>query len=150
MKYTVGIFLITNSKKILIVHPTYHNKNSWSIPKGLKDNGEDTFAAGIRELYEETNIKYEQIMHDVIIIKKMDDVKYSKNNKYLVPYFIILGSDNINHLNLKCLSMVEIDNRNPFPEVDKYMWVTFENALNVLHETQIKALNDYINYEQER
>ena len=80
----------------------------------------------------------------------MDDVKYSKNNKYLVPYFIILGSDNINHLNLKCLSMVEIDNRNPFPEVDKYMWVTFENALNVLHETQIKALNDYINYEQER
>ena len=150
MEYTVGIFLVTNSKKILIVHPTYHNQDSWSIPKGLKDDGEDSFGAGIRELYEETNIEYEQIMNDVIIIKKMDDVKYRNRSKYLIPYFIILGSDNIDHLNLKCESMVEFDNREPFPEVDKYMWVTFEDALKTLHETQIKALNNYISYEQER
>jgi 8-oxo-dGTP pyrophosphatase MutT (NUDIX family) len=104
------------------------------------------WSAGLRELHEETNIEYEQIMNSVSLIKKTDKVKYRKQSKYLIPYFVCLSNDDIDHLELKCNSMVDIEGREPFPEVDAFKWISFDDAFKTIHETQVKALNDFIKY----
>lgn len=142
MERTAGVFLITNSKKMLICHPTNSDDKTWSIPKGLVDEGESDFHAAIRELFEETHIEYEQIMNNVVAIIKFDDIKYEKRNKYLIPYFIVLDNSEIMNEPLECQSMVETEH-SVFPEVDDFDWVDFDVALELIHETQVKALNKY-------
>lgn len=144
MEITVGIFLLTKSNKLLICHPTNARWNQWSIPKGLIDEGEWKWAAGIRELYEETNIEYEQIMDYVLEIKDFDEIKYKNRSKYLKPYFIKLDNDDVSEFDLKCSSIVEIEGHEPFPEMDKHKWVSIDEAMKLIHDTQKEALNQYL------
>jgi putative (di)nucleoside polyphosphate hydrolase len=37
--------------------PEHTDKNDWQMPQGGVDEGEDTYKAALRELYEETNIR---------------------------------------------------------------------------------------------
>ena len=56
MKITCGIFLFNKRGELLIVHPTFHAKNIWSIPKGTQDSNETPLQAAIREMFEEIGI----------------------------------------------------------------------------------------------
>ena len=133
MKITCGIFLFNKDNKLLICHVT-NSKNQWSIPKGLVDNDEDYIDAAIRELREETSIVLENPQLEFI-----GDFKYKKTSKilkaflYKIDYFI-------NKDNLVCESMVNLYGKY-FPEVDKHKWVSIEEAINVIHLTQISALS---------
>jgi len=147
MDETVGIFLFTNKMKLLVCHPTNSSWQHWSVPKGLKEKGEDPFSAGIRELYEETNIDYKTHIEKKVIhiLLNIDGFKYPKRNKVLYPYFIKLDYNDVSHFDLKCESMVNIDGREPFPEVDAYKWVDIDEAKKLLHITQINAIDYYLN-----
>ena len=135
MEYTVGIFLYDErNKKILIVHPT-NGANHWSVPKGLKDGNEDIFTAGLRELKEETNISIGEIKDYIKYVEGYTVVKYPKRSKYLAPFLIMIDYD-VTKFDLKCESMVEIEGRKPFPEVDDFKWVTLDEALPLVHVTQ--------------
>lgn len=56
MKRTCGVFLIARDRRILICHPTGHGRNTWSIPKGEKEEGDTDLKTALKELWEETNI----------------------------------------------------------------------------------------------
>jgi len=141
MDYTVGIFLYNEKdNKILIVHPTNSSQKFWSIPKGLKEENEDAFITGVRELREETNISLNDIDVDIITyIEEFPTIKYPKRSKSLIPYLVMIKYD-VNLFDLKCECMVEIDGIKPFPEIDEFKWVSIDEALPLIHVTQQKTL----------
>jgi 2-polyprenyl-3-methyl-5-hydroxy-6-metoxy-1,4-benzoquinol methylase len=52
--YTAGGVVLNKDGKVLVVN---QNNNSWSLPKGHIDPGEDAFTAAKREIYEESGIE---------------------------------------------------------------------------------------------
>ena len=131
---TCGIYLYdTLQKKILVCHATRSRWNQWSIPKGLPDEGESLSEAGVRELYEETGIVLDQL--HVIARHKFPPVKYQKQNKQLESFLVITDSD-LSNQKFTCHSYTE----NSFPEVDKWKWISLEEAEKLIHEAQQKNL----------
>lgn len=127
---TCGIYLYDKtSKKILICHATNASWKTWSIPKGLKDEGEEDLDAAIRELEEETGISVNEL--DLNSVVTLTPVKYTKQNKILQPFFI-MAKKNLTAKTLKCTSMI----KGNIPEIDKWAWVEPEGILKKLHESQ--------------
>lgn len=144
MKVTCGIFLFNNEDKFLIGHPTNHAKNIWTIPKGLRDPGETDIEAAKRELYEETNIDYNKIYDNILMESHLGEFPYKgwingKPNKDKVLSSFLIDTDlDFKSWEIKCESMVN-NSGNPFPEIDDFKWVTFEEAYGLLHKSQIKC-----------
>ena len=72
----------------------------------------------------------------------MGSIKYKKSNKALVGFYAKLK---INHnlFDLKCNSFFDIYDKK-IPEVDDYKWVPIDDAYNLIHETQVTLLKDYL------
>lgn len=137
-KIAAGVFLVNKDGKLLVCHPTNHDLNFWSIPKGGVENEEYYLDAAIRETFEETNIKLTFAKNFI----KLEPQVYSHKKKVLNP-FVIFERDNI-HLNwdmfdIKCNSNVP-EERGGFPEMDDFKWVSLDEASNMLHETQAACL----------
>lgn len=134
-----GIFLVRKDGSLLVCHPTNHDKNFWSIPKGKVEEGEYYIDAAIRETYEETNVN----LSDCKNIRALDSVNYSHKKKILYP-FVVLESENLSlkwdEFELKCNSNVP-DERGGFPEMDDYKWVSLKEARGLLHYTQTACLD---------
>ena len=66
MKHTfsAGGVVLNQKGEVLVVN---QNGNSWSLPKGHIDPGEDTLQTAIREIYEESGIK------NLTLIKDLDN-----------------------------------------------------------------------------
>ncbi|MCE3278531.1 MAG: hypothetical protein K0S44_722 [Bacteroidetes bacterium] len=127
---TCGIYLYDKtSNKILICHATNSSWKTWSIPKGIKDEGEEEQDAAIRELEEETGIKKNEL--DLNSVIKLEPVKYKKQNKFLQPFFILTATS-LEDKEFTCSTMV----KEGVPEIDKWAWVNPEVILNKLHESQ--------------
>jgi 8-oxo-dGTP pyrophosphatase MutT (NUDIX family) len=127
---TCGIYLYDNtSEKILICHATNASWKTWSIPKGIKDEGEEELDAAIRELEEETGIKKKELNLNSVF--RLQPVKYKKQNKFLQPFFILTAAS-LKNKELVCSTMV----KEGVPEIDKWAWVEPEEILNKLHESQ--------------
>ena len=60
--YSAGGVVVGPGNKIVIVN---QNHDSWSLPKGHLDEGEDELAAATREIYEETGIQ------DITVIEEL-------------------------------------------------------------------------------
>ncbi len=73
----VGVVLINKQKKIFVGKRIDNQSDSWQMPQGGIDLGEDEDVAMFRELHEETGISSEFVK----IIKKSDDYFY-----YDLPY----------------------------------------------------------------
>jgi len=73
----VGAMVINSQKKIFVGKRIDNNSNSWQMPQGGVDSGEDEDVAVFRELYEETGID----KNSVKIIKKSSQYFY-----YNLPY----------------------------------------------------------------
>jgi 8-oxo-dGTP pyrophosphatase MutT (NUDIX family) len=130
MLITCGIYLYsTRMKKFLVCHATHSPWNSWSIPKGLKDEGEDAFAAATRELYEETGVDIEKLH----VLKKhtLPPVNYRKQKKILESFLIITDSD-LESQSFVCSSHTE----KSIPEVDRWKWIDVDMINTLLHESQ--------------
>lgn len=137
MKYTCGIFLISKDDLLLIAHPTNAAHDVWSIPKGLKDEGEPSNVAAARELEEETSIK----ISSNELIYFAEGVIYPNKKKTLLPF--LYKSDVMSwEYDLVCESMVHQANQAPFPENDEFAWATLEEAKKLLHSTQVACLED--------
>jgi 8-oxo-dGTP pyrophosphatase MutT (NUDIX family) len=134
-----GIFLVRKDGTLLVCHPTNHDPNFWSIPKGKVEEGEYYIDAAIRETFEETNIN----VMDCRNIRGLQAVNYSHRKKILHP-FVVLESENLNlnwnAFDIKCNSNVPED-RGGFPEMDAYQWVGLDEARLILHATQVACLD---------
>ncbi len=133
-----GLFLVNKEGKILVGHPTNHNPNFWSIPKGKIDGDETPLEAAIRETYEETNVKLFKDLHKFVEIgkyvyshKKKDIVLFAHFEKE-VGYW--------DKINIMCNSRVP-EERGGFPEFDSFKWITLDEAKTLLHKTQVDALD---------
>jgi 8-oxo-dGTP pyrophosphatase MutT (NUDIX family) len=128
---TCGVYLYDKiNKKILICHATNASWKTWTIPKGLKDAGEECYSAAVRELYEETGIDITKLE---ISRFELPPVKYEKQNKILESFLIITSTSMKDHKFI-CRSMVG----DQFPEVDKWAWVEIDLIKIKLHESQQK------------
>ena len=76
----VGI-VITNDKKQILLAKRY-KENSWQLPQGGIDKGEDLFDALYRELDEEVGLSKE---HVTVLAKTPKWLRYNLPNKYLRP-----------------------------------------------------------------
>ena len=139
-----GIFIVRKDKTILICHPTNHDQNVWSIPKGKVEDGETNLEAAIRETYEETNLYLSGLTEFSII--ELNSVNYTHGKKKISPFlFYENENSNINWVELNktimCNSNVP-DDRGGFPEMDGYRWVTITEAKKLIHNTQVIALDE--------
>lgn len=136
MDITCGIFLFDKNNKLLIGKST--GGNNWSIPKGLIDVGEEFSECAVREFVEETGIVLNK--SDITFIDKE-----TYKNKKKVLYAYVLKSDKTKEEfgTPICNSMVFIEGRKPFPEINKFEWVTIEEAIIKLHHTQINILKNF-------
>ena len=138
-----GIFIVRKDKTLLICHPTNHEPNVWSIPKGKVEDGETNLQAAIRETYEETNLYLRGAIE--FDIHELDGVNYTHGKKKLLPFLFLennLSSINWVEVNktIMCNSNVP-DDRGGFPEMDSYRWVTLDEAMGLIHYTQAACLN---------
>lgn len=148
MVTTCGFYIINKEKKLLICHPTKHPDTIWSIPKGMKDKGENELDAAKRELFEETNIHYDLLSTNIISqieFPKFSHPNWKKGKKELFSILLHCDTD-FSEFELKCESYVNEDL--DFPEIDEFKWVELEEAHNYLHYTQqcnLQAIKDFIN-----
>jgi len=133
-----GLFLVNKENKILVGHPTHHDPNFWSIPKGKIDGDETPLEAAIRETYEETNVKLFKDLHNFIEIGKY---VYHHKKKDIV-LFVTFEPERASwdQINIYCNSNVP-EERSGFPEMDGFKWVTIDEARTILHKTQVDALD---------
>ncbi len=131
---TCGIYVYsTISEKMLVCHATNSPWNRWSIPKGLQDTGEDPYTAAVRELYEETGIRAENL--HTLEIQALEPVKYQKQNKILESFLLITDTDLSKQL-FVCESLTE----KAVPEVDSWKWITLDQLEKWVHESQQKNI----------
>ena len=74
----VGIVVLNKKNQIFLAKRIDNPKNFWQMPQGGVDNGEDFYAAAVRELEEETSIK------TVKLIKEIDGL-----TTYLLPDHLV-------------------------------------------------------------
>jgi 8-oxo-dGTP pyrophosphatase MutT (NUDIX family) len=134
MIITCGIYLYSATlKKILVCHPTRTRWNNWSIPKGLMEKGEDIYDVGVRELFEETGIDIKKV--HILGSHRLPTRKYQKQEKSLHSFLIITDTDFTDHKYTS--NLVE---GKEFGENDKWKWVTLEEAVPIIHQSQAENL----------
>jgi predicted NUDIX family NTP pyrophosphohydrolase len=147
LKRSSGILVyrkINNKVEILLCHmggPYFENKDKWSLPKGEHRN-ENSISAAIREFNEETSFKV-----------KKEDLKFlgshKQKNKKLVTIFYTEGNYDASKgfSNTFKKEWPKGSGRiKEFPEMDKYSWMTIEEAKEKILKGQVYFINklDYI------
>lgn len=144
MKHAAGIFLVRKDGKILIGHPTGHDKNFYSIPKGKLDGDETPWQGAMRETYEESNIDLRPLEIDKLY--ELPVVKYKHGKKCIHP-FVILETENdevnLDSFTIKCNAFVPEDAEwmAGKPEFDRFAWETIQDCKKLLHDTQVSCLD---------
>jgi len=141
--HTCGIYLYDQTTdKFLVCHATKSYWHMWSIPKGLKDKGEDNYTAACRELKEETGISVEEL--HIVKLEALEPVSYKKQKKILHAYLLVTDTPLKDHL-LHCESRT----RHGYPEIDGWKWIEPAGLLTHVHEAQrvnydaiVRLLND--------
>lgn len=134
MIVTCGTYLYsTLLNKFLVCHPTRTRWNNWSIPKGVMEKGEEVYQVCVRELDEETGIDVAKL--NVVALHRLPTRKYQKQEKSLESFLLITDTDLSKH-KFTC-NLVE---GKDFPENDKWKWVTPEEAVGIVHQTQAENL----------
>jgi 8-oxo-dGTP pyrophosphatase MutT (NUDIX family) len=135
MSTTCGIYLYQKlEKKLLVCHASKASWRTWSIPKGLKDDGEETLPAAVRELKEETGIDVAEL--NVLSMVQLPDVPYKKQKKTLVSYLLVTDTD-LRDFVFNCSTIT----RSGHPEIDGWRWINLDKAPLYLHESQLANLD---------
>ena len=140
---TAGILLVRKDRTILVLHPTYFDKNIWGIPKGIVDEGESHFDAAIRETYEETNLYLKD--NKSFDMYKLESKPHNDNNKILHPYLFLEKDDstvNWSGIDFKCSSYATTKENGTFLEVDDYKFISLDQAEETLHHAQSSCVTD--------
>lgn len=146
----VGILLVNQNKKIFVGKRIDNQSDSWQMPQGGIDVGEDEDVAMFRELQEETGISSQFVK----IIKKSDnyfyyDLPYKLQKKFWGGKYLgqrqrwylleFLGDD----------SNINITTQEP--EFSEWKWVEKVDLINLivsfkreLYQQIIKEFNDFL------
>lgn len=139
MVTSVGIFFLNADNKILIGHPTNSSDGSgfWTIPKGKMDEGETEEETAKREFFEESGLDISAFPDGKLELLGTEEYRHKK--KRLVAYIF---KTQIVPPRPVCLSYWDIDGKK-VPEIDRFMWASYEEAKQLLHYTQIALLETH-------
>lgn len=118
MQTSAGIIL-TDGEKFLLCHPT--GSPFWDLPKGGVKPFETPLQACIRETMEETDYD--------ISNKEVQDLgtfKYTKRKRLHLFFLRVQSLPPLSYY--KCNTYVDRENGEKILEMDKYMYVTFNDA----------------------
>jgi 8-oxo-dGTP pyrophosphatase MutT (NUDIX family) len=130
--------VITDGRHILVEQPTNMIQKGWKldIPKGHLKEGESPICGAIREVYEETNIKFEPWKLTHPIQTTCDDS----------PLFLFLAKINeIIPTNLLSCASTFIDDFDGHrkPEVEAYFWINPRIHLHLIQEMLRGGIQHY-------
>lgn len=141
MECTCGLYVVSKNK-LLIVHPTSAPDNTWSIPKGLNEKGEEHLESAFRELKEETGLVLDE---NSGIIKDLGFQKYKRRKAKVLHGFLLTTDIDLTNEPLVCTSYFSPKDQGLFlmiPEVDRFKWINIDSEdFNMLHQTQIQLFN---------
>lgn len=112
-----GTLVTASGGRLLLGHVTHTAK--WDIPKGMRDPGETTLAAAMRELYEETGLVFPP--------ERFQDLGHFayRPDKALHLYRLDTGDEFASLAGLTCHSYFPHHaTGQPTPEMDGYRWAT--------------------------
>ena len=137
-KHSAGIVVFRRQRdaiEVLLVHPAgpfWAKKDSWSIPKGELDEGEDYLTAAKREFIEETGI--EPLSGEFV---DLGAIKQSGGKTNFI--WAIEGDPDLTNFHSNTFSMEWPPNsgqHQEFPEVDRAQWFDLEAAKRKLFKAQ--------------
>jgi predicted NUDIX family NTP pyrophosphohydrolase len=145
MKKSAGILLYRKAKEgleVLLVHPGgpfYRNKdqNTWTIPKGEFEEGEDAFMAARREFFEETGFEINGKFIPLTTVKQ--------NEGKWVHTWAIEGDLNCNEVKSNTFTIEwppKSGKQKEFAEIDKAAWYNLEDAREKILKGQIPILDE--------
>lgn len=118
------VILDTNKNNTIIVK---NLKNKYSFPKGCKENKEYMVETALRELFEETGLKFNDITFNTDIILS----ELQKLNMPEVKYFI-------GYTNVKTITFNKY-------ELNNSCWVSIDEALKLFNNNRINILKQSLN-----
>lgn len=139
MVTSVGIFFVNADNRILIGHPTYSSDGSgfWTIPKGKMDEGETEEQTAKREFFEESGFVIDGFPDGTL--EHLGSAEYKHKKKRIVAFYF---KTNMVPPRPVCLSYLD-HNGERIPEIDRFMWVTYTEALEKLHYAQVEILKQH-------
>jgi 8-oxo-dGTP pyrophosphatase MutT (NUDIX family) len=129
--------IISDGKYILAEQPTNMIQNGWKLdlPKGHLQKGESPVQGAVREVYEETNIKFESWMLTRPIQTACDGdplfLFYAKIDR-LIPVNL-----------LSCASAFVDKDGIRKPEVEAYYWLNPRTQLHLMQERLVPGIKYY-------
>jgi len=141
---TCGLYIVNKNGRLLICHPTNLPLTVWSIPKGKLEENETYLQAALRETHEETDINFVELPNN-FVFHYLGSTVYKSRRKALISFSVYEDEMNprtgltFEKFELKCNSMVEDKN---FPENDDFRWSSFDEARELLHESQVANLDN--------
>jgi 8-oxo-dGTP pyrophosphatase MutT (NUDIX family) len=116
-KYTVscGTLVLNGSGQLLLCHVT--NTAAWDIPKGMRDPGETSLDAAMRELGEEAGVVFEAAR-----FRDLGEFDYRRDKR--LHLFRVDAGDELGDLSqLTCSSYFpHAKTGKPTPEMDGFRW----------------------------
>lgn len=135
---SAGFLIKSADDKYLIVKPFGGSTKGWGIPKGKRDPGEHILDAALRETYEETALRIEgnkniDYQGEPFFHYTVDTTEGGTKKRFLkhVYVFRAYATNEVKDYPFKCLTFLG-DGR---PEIEKYEWVSLEEA----HERVVKS-----------
>lgn len=114
-----------NLKYFIKKSTTNYINNEWELPKGRRENYENNKECAIREVYEETNIKYDMYSLLDYITPINEEYTGINNVRYKHNYYMGKMNQKVNiHINKK--------NKNQCSEVKNIKWLNEEGCLNLI------------------
>jgi len=119
IKESAGVLIVNKQKRILLLKPSGKLDQSWSIPKGELDKGEDPLDAAARELKEEAGI-----IVDKNKLSYLGENKYKSGKKKIHAYFF--NAKNLGNI----IPKLNFENKD-------YLWAELNDAKTKVHEAQV-------------
>lgn len=138
------IFIDTVTNSILLAHPTGAGAKRWDIPKGGFDEDKDpTFLDGaIRECREETGFDCDKHLNREDFIELgLIPFKPGSLRKAIKLFYIYVDAQEVfkDHV-FHCDSMVHVEGKEDFPEMDDWAWVDINFAYQFLANYLLEGL----------
>src|SRR5208282_5500458 len=103
---------------------------SWTIPKGRPEPNETPTITALREFKEESGIDLTPYQDQLVYL----GVEVYKTKSKQIHAFLLKTDQEFPEP--KCTSMVTDKPGEPFPELDAFKWVTYEEALLAVFDSQ--------------
>lgn len=122
-------------------HPGGNRNDYWSMLKGQHDEGEELIDTALREFKEESTIGLSKYKDKLVYLGE------AQQSKYKTVHAFALNLEHISSIDPKKCKSNMADNC-PWPEIDKYRWMSYSDVISKTHKTHIDFYNKILELEK--